>query len=388
MPIVLSALVLQWLTNFGFIEVDYALKEDRAVFAGVQKLFAVALSVVMAILSVWAGVYGDVGVAQGFLLVLQLTFGSIIVILLDEVIQKGYGFGTGISLFVGVSACQNVMWKLLSFSRFQTGKGTEYEGAIVGFFHLLMTRRDKFRALKEAFYRVNLPNVWNVLVTIAAALATIYVQGFRVDIAVKSNRARGQQGIYPIRLLYTSNMPLVIVSTVVAFGLYVAHALFRRFPDNFFIRLLGVWESVDGASQEIVSGGLAYYVTPPHSIFAALLDPLHFVVYLGAMLFACATVAQVWTEVSGTSSRDVAHTLKAQGLSIAGHREASISKELKRVIPIAASLGGLLVAALAIATDLLGGLGSGVGIVLAVTSIYQYFEIIVREQYDVPEGFF
>lgn len=52
---------------------------------------------------------------------------------------------------------------------------------------------------------------------------------------------------------------------------------------------------------------------------------------------------------------------------MAGHREQSMYKELKRVIPTAASFGGAIIGALSVASDLIGALGSGTGILLAVT---------------------
>lgn len=56
------------------------------------------------------------------------------------------------------------------------------------------------RALKEAFYRTNLPNVTNLLATVVIFLVVIYFQGFRVDLPVRNKRARGQQGNYPIKV--------------------------------------------------------------------------------------------------------------------------------------------------------------------------------------------
>ena len=54
--------------------------------------------------------------------------------------------------------------------------------------------------------------------------------------------------------------------------------------------------------------------------------------------------------------------------------------ELFRYIPTAAAFGGLCIGALSVLADFLGAIGSGTGILLAVTIIYQYFEIFVKEQ--------
>lgn len=88
----------------------------------------------------------------------------------------------------------------------------------------------------------------------------------------------------------------------------------------------------------------------------------------------------MWIEVSGSSPKDVAKQLKDQQMIMRGHREGSMYKELKRIIPTAACLGGLIVGALSIFADFLGAIGSGTGILLAVTIIYQYFELFSKEQ--------
>ena len=54
--------------------------------------------------------------------------------------------------------------------------GMEFEGAIIALFHLLATRTDKVRALREAFYRQNLPNLMNLIATIFVFAVVIYFQ--------------------------------------------------------------------------------------------------------------------------------------------------------------------------------------------------------------------
>ncbi len=62
---------------------------------------------------------------------------------------------------------------------------------------------------------------------------------------------------------------------------------------------------------------------------------------------------------------------------IQGHRDtqSSLKKELNRYIPIAAAFGGMCIGALTIVADFMGAIGSGTGILLAVTIIYQYYEV-------------
>ena len=88
--------------------------------------------------------------------------------------------------------------------------------------------------------------------------------------------------------------------------------------------------------------------------------------------------------MSGSSSKDVANQLIEQQMVFVGSRPdaQSMRQILDRYIPTAAAFGGLCIGALSVIADLLGAIGSGTGILLAVTIIYQYFEIFQKEQAD------
>lgn len=85
---------------------------------------------------------------------------------------------------------------------------------------------------------------------------------------------------------------------------------------------------------------------------------------------SCAFFSRIWIDVSGSSSRDVARQLMDQELMIEGQREDSMVKYLNRYIPTAAAFGGCCIGALSIFADFMGAIGSGTGILLAVTIIY------------------
>ncbi|CAN1219644.1 Protein transport protein Sec61 subunit alpha isoform 2 [Linum perenne] len=80
---------------------------------------------------------------------------------------------------------ESIIWKAFSPTTINSGRGAEFEGAVIALFHLLITRTDKVRALREAFYRQNLPNVTNLLATVLVFLIVIYFQGFRVVLPVR-----------------------------------------------------------------------------------------------------------------------------------------------------------------------------------------------------------
>merc|ERR1712014_282347 len=56
----------------------------------------------------------------------------------------------------------------------------------------------------------------NLLATVLVFFIVIYFQGFKVDLAVKYQKIRGQQGSYPIKLFYTSNIPIILQTALVS----------------------------------------------------------------------------------------------------------------------------------------------------------------------------
>merc|ERR1711870_120111 len=169
------------------------------------------------------------------LIIVQLFFAGIVVLLIDELMQKGYGLGSGISLFIATNICESIIWKSFSPTTMNTGKGTEFEGAIVATFHFLASRTDKLLALREAFYRQSAPNLTNLLATVLVFFIVIYFQGFKVDLAVKYQKVRGQQGSYPIKLFYTSNIPLILQTALVSNLYFFSQMLYRRFKSNMIV---------------------------------------------------------------------------------------------------------------------------------------------------------
>ena len=214
-------------------------------FSCSDSVFAMVISLGQAAVYVLSGLYGqpsDLGPGICLLLIIQLISASLIVILLDELLTKGYGLGSGISLFIATNICESIVWKAFSPTTVNTGRGPEFEGAVVSLFHLLFTWNDKGRALREAFWRDRLPNIMNLIATVVVFAVVIYLQGFRVEIPVKSNRFRGQRGSYPVKLFYTSNMPIMLQSALTSNVFIISQMLANRFPDNILVKFLGSWE--------------------------------------------------------------------------------------------------------------------------------------------------
>ena len=178
-PIITSSMIMQLLAGAKIIEVNMGSKADRELFQAAQKLFGIIITVGEALAYLLSGMYGPVaelGYVNAILIIMQLSTAGIIVILLDELLQKGYGLGSGISLFIATNICEIILWKSFSPITIRTEQGAEFEGAIIALFHFLITKQNKFYALQQAFYRQNAPNISQLLATCLVVLVVIYFQ--------------------------------------------------------------------------------------------------------------------------------------------------------------------------------------------------------------------
>ncbi|KAF7308209.1 Protein transport protein Sec61 alpha [Mycena chlorophos] len=192
-------------------------------------------------------------------------------------------------------------------------------------------------------------------------------------------------------------MPIMLESDFTSDVFIVYQMLATRYPSNLFVRLLGVWEPMEDSQQLVATSGVVYYMSPPHTMKEAIVDPIHTVIYIIFMLSACALFSKTWIEVSGSRPRYIAMQLEVQQTvravvyprlilirkraehGPATHREGSMYKDFKRVVPLVATLGDAILGLLSVVADLMGAIGSGTGILMAVTTIYSYWEIGMRE---------
>lgn len=94
--------------------------------------------------------------------------------------------------------------------------------------------------------------------------------------------------------------------------------------------------------------------------------------------------AKKWADISGNSAKDLSRQLNEKDMVIKGLREDMMSRYLNMYIPTAATLGGVCIALLAVLADFFGAIGSGPGVIVAITIIYQMFELFARERENIP----
>ena len=76
-----------------------------------------------------------------------------------------------------------------------------------------------------------------------------------MDLPVKHESYRGQPTTYPIKLFYTSNIPIILQTALVSNLYFFSQLLYKRFSTNFLVNLLGQWQTSEGSSQSVPIGG-------------------------------------------------------------------------------------------------------------------------------------
>ncbi|KAI5192512.1 protein transport protein SEC61 subunit alpha [Nematocida minor] len=381
-PILMTSSITQFLNFIDILNIDENIKEDSILFSSFQKLLALVITFGQALVQVSTGFFGspsNLGFSVCILIVAQLMCSGVIIILLDELLQKGYGLGSGVNLFIVANICESIVWKAFSPSVYNTGKGPEFEGAIVSLLQLLKIRKNKLEALYEAFFRKNLPNIFCLLSTAAMFCVVIYLYNIKLDLPLESTQVKTRHMNWGIKLFYVSSTPIIIQNQVVTSFYRASRFLFDRFPERWYTRILGVWE-INESMVYVPVKGIAYYISPPANIMAALRSPIHFLIYATFMLTTSAMFAYYWVEMNESSPAEVGKQLAKQKLIVKGYSTQGTQEMLNRYIPIAAILSGVIVGSISIMSDLLDTIGSGQNIILAVSIIGQYFELFVKEQ--------
>src|SRR5690242_6677322 len=114
-PIVTAGLLMQLLKGSDLIRLDFKNPDDRSLFTSATKI--VTIIVICAEGSLYGiSVYGPLVHGPGIIAIVitQLVSSSILVMLLDELVQKGWGIGSGLSLFIMAGIAQTILWSTFS----------------------------------------------------------------------------------------------------------------------------------------------------------------------------------------------------------------------------------------------------------------------------------
>ncbi|WOV93089.1 MAG: preprotein translocase subunit SecY [Candidatus Nitrosoabyssus spongiisocia] len=380
-PIVTAGLLMQLLRGSDILKFDFKKPEERGIFQTATKLVTYIVIVVESIVYGIA-VYGP-GIADPtilYILVAQLMASAVIIMFLDELLQKGWGIGSGISLFIMAGVAQQILWSM--FSPLPAGDG----GTIGIIPYLGQWITGGGGQFLDVLFRSNqLPSIFGLCLTGGILLILIYTQGIKIEIPIVSTKYRGFSATFPIKLMYVSNIPVILASALTANAVFIGQIFWANFNPsntNVFMNIIGQF---DPTSPSTPIGGLIYYVTPPRGLDLVALDPLRGVLYVIFITCVVVVFGKLWVELGGLSPKSAAKNLLDADVQVPGFRQSNqpIETLLNRYIPSVTIIGSVILGVLAGVSDILGVFGTGIGILLMVDILINYYNQLVREQVEV-----
>jgi preprotein translocase subunit SecY len=414
-PIVTASIILQLLVGSKIIPWNLREPEGRKKFQGVQKLMVIFFAIFEAFAYVSFGAIQPASAGGGLLaiLIVQLAFGALLVLFMDEVVSK-WGIGSGVSLFIAAGVARQIF--IRAFNPITPAGSTVPAGLIPQFISLL-----GIGELFQAFLAL-IPIVATVLVF----LIVVYVQAMKVEIPLAFGSIRGFARRWPLNLIYTSNIPVILVAALLANLQLVGRIGARTVQNGLSCGLFGCFDPNTGQAVS----GIALFFFPPRSIsvsiffltlllvvFAVAFMAFYFkyksgmrtvmmatiggiilafaitgtsvglptleesarvIVYLLILTFGSMVFSIFWVTTSGMDARSVAEQIEGMGMQIPGFRRDPriVEEVLNRYVPTLTIISGLFIGALAALADFTDALGTGTGILLTVMIVYNLYENI------------
>ena len=377
-PIVTAGLLMQLLKGSEIFKLDFKKPEDRSLFQTATKL--VTYIVIVAESALYGiSVYGP-GLPSpeaGYILIGQLMAASVIIMLLDELIQKGWGLGSGISLFIMAGVAQQILWSL--FSPIPAGDGGTV--GVLPYIGSSLVQGD----ISDVFFRSNqLPSIFGLFLTAGIMLILVYTQGIKIEIPIISTKYRGFSAVYPIKMMYVSNIPVILASALTANAVFMGQLFWANYNpgnSNAFMNFIAMF---DPTSPSTPIGGILYYITPPRGLDVAALDPMRAVIYVLFMIGIVVLFGRLWVELGGLSAKTAAKNLLDADVQVPGFRRSNqpVENLLQKYIPSVTIIGSMILGILAGVSDVLGVFGSGIGMLLMVDILINYYNLLIKEQVE------
>jgi len=430
-PIVTASIILQLFVGAKIIKLDLTKQEDKAIYQGFQKVLVIIMIFVEAIPQIFGylkptdALVGMVGTGWAdAIIVIQLVIGALLVFFMDELISK-WGIGSGISLFIAAGVSQAIFTGL--FNWLPVGNATSLSltnppaGVIPGTYYYItnLNLGDLtswgYQTIFVGNARIGYQNaIVPLLGTIFIFLLVVYAESTRIELPLAHGGVRGARGRYPIRLIYASNIPVILMAALLAninmFALLLYQSDLPLLGHQWWI---GYYPSDPTTGQLLTTtaaGGGAWYLSGPNGVTSWLLpilsggDGMHsslqyalkVIIYLTVLIVGSILFAKFWIETTDMGPAAVARQIQSSGMQIPGFRRDPrvLRKVLERYIPIVTVIGGAAVGALAGFANLIGTVGnaSGTGLLLTVGILIHLYEDIAKEQamemHPVLRGFF
>ncbi len=423
-PIVTASIILQLLVGSKIVPWNLKDEADKKKFSSSQKLLTVAFSFIEAVAYVLSGAVPPANPSAFLvtLVILQLAIGGIIILFMDEVVSK-WGFGSGVSLFIAAGVSKTIFLRIFSPSIGDTG------GGIISAFIANLNQG----LLSSAFISL-LPLIATGVVFVMA----VYAQDVKVEIPMAFSLPFGKFASrrWPLKFLYTSNIPVILMGAVLANLQVFGRLLYQR-----GLSFLGAYDQ----NGQPISGIMLYLTAPTSSqsagtvslivitvlasiiglVFALIATRLwkkygirmalfggligiflgyalavtydlplitttevfRSIFYMLAFIVGSTVFSIFWVNTAGMDSKSIAEQFESSSIVIPGfrHDPRIVERVLDRYIPSLTVLGGAFVGFLAAFADLTAAVGTGTGILLTVMIIYQLYEQIASQHYqDIP----
>ena len=419
-PIVTGSIIMQLFAGAKIIQLDLQDSADKQLYQGIQKLLVLFMIPVESIPQVYGfldpheTMIYDYGVGwANVVIVSQLFLGSYLVFLLDELVSK-WGIGSGISLFIAAGVAQSTFVGTLSplpvSQDFPMSLDNPPSGTLPMIFYTLRTASNS-QLVSDNGFELILLNHANPIAALVSSiivfLVVAYAESSKLELPLTHGKVRGHRGQYPIRLVYASNIPVILMAALLA-NINMFTLLFWSHPTLSTVPILGRngWNSKAHwfGSYEVgattPSDGFAWYSSMVNGVGDWLLPllnqtgdayghslpqiMLHVLPYVFVMTAGSTIFAKFWIETTNMSAKDVAKQIERTGMQIPGFRKNPVVLEriLERYIPPVTLFSGAFVGLLAAGADLLGTVGNatGTGLLLAVGIILRTYEQIQKEQ--------
>lgn len=387
-PIVMASIILQLLSGSGILNIDTTTDEGRRFFQGLQKILVFAFIVFEALVYV---LMQGLQAAPGFtgIVILQLILGGLAIFYMDELTTK-WGFGSGVSLFIGAG----ISWRLIT-SAFQF---IDQQGRNCLLSFKTVPCSGKVLVLIQAVinrYPVELLSAAAAIIsTVLIFLLVVWAQSLKVEIPLSFGRVRGYGVKWPLSFFYASVIPVILTAALIAnlqlFGGLIENAaapclsggvcsgtasiashftFLGSFSQGQAISGLAFWLGSTNILELLIRGGLLtrYLVQGlTHTIF---------------FMFFSTLFAVFWVKTSGMDAKSQAHKIAASGLQVSGFRqdERILESILDRYIMPLTIMGGIAIGFLASITNLLGALVSGTAVLLVIMIMFQFYQNIAQQ---------
>ena len=414
-PIVTASIVLQLLVGAEILKLDVTETKDQAIFQGLQKLLVFVMIVIETLPQIFGGyLQTDTNLAANMAILgfhfsvpaglltlfifLQVAAGGVIILYMDEIVSK-WGIGSGVSLFIVAGIAQALVSGVINwlppYPKLALTLGDQNTaanipiGIIFKWNYMVSVHSISFWLQPQNIFSfLYQAEILALLATVAIFLMVVYVESTRIEIPLAHAAVRGARGKFPVKLIYASVLPMILVRALQAnvemIGMFMSRAgvgFLGTFSGNspnpdglmFYINpIRGMQDWVPSLAGQLYPG-ISIWQIGLHVLVDA------FILIAGGIIFAI-----FWVETTGMGASRVAKQIQKSGMQIPGFRrnEQVIEKVVSRYIPKVTVIGGAFVGLLTLIASLFGVLGSvsGTGMLLCVSIIYQLYEKLASEQ--------